>query len=742
VSLPTLCRFMLVSATALALESSALAAEPTDAFYGPYQWSLRPFPVRPGGPYVGLDLPGAWDITRGTAYIGIVDNGIDPGHPELGPLTAPYAGFTSFRPQFASNASVPGAGVDERPAGTDPSASFIAGHGMHVFGIISARSNDPTDTRSGLSQSSEGVAGVCWRCGGIVAKFVRGQPTSSKEAGLALKNALLAGAQVANVSLGTSPGRRADSTDICTFGPDGDYEELCKALAMAKSFDVPVVASVGNENWFVKTATRWQVDFPASDPRVIAVGAVGPGGERWSERLVWNELPGLGSNQGADFADHGVVAPGRDVISTFYRGGDWNSVARCRDIESPLESVAGYGPCTGTSMAAPHVTGIIGLMRSVDPMTRADTVRKVLFDTASDAACGPGLSRLDLTDVRGQPAASITQPNDTRCRSYDRGYGVPSARKAVESIRDTANPVLLTPLFAFRSNAGRYFYTVVPQMGRAAVNDTLLPKAAGLRSYMPVGVAVRDHTQSHQPHYTFPGSDPLVTAKAQVWVYSTHRPPGSSQQLVPLMRISRVANGVVDHVYGAGFDAKLQSLIATQGYQFDGIEGYISPANEARPYGAVELYRASKDVNGRQDFALFPESERGTMQANGYVAGLMVLGYVFQNFDGIRPIPQAPPPPEMLPLAPVGLTTTWAQCYGRNHVSWTRASDNVRWWDAQKKLIGTTTWVHAYTGAADMFTIDVTNTTDLRVRACNELGCTGYAEAWPAFYYPQCPVPY
>ncbi|AKF86696.1 hypothetical protein MFUL124B02_31360 [Myxococcus fulvus 124B02] len=93
------------------------------------------------------------------------------------------------------------------------------------------------------------------------------------------------------------------------------------------------------------------------------------------------------------------------------------------------------------------------------------------------------------------------------------------------------------------------------------------------------------------------------------------------------------------------------------------------------------------------------------------------------------------------PLAPVGVSTNWDGCYGRNRVSWTSASSNVQYFEAQKRPNGSSPWTSAYSGAATSFIINVTATTRLQVRACNWVGCSAYSEAPVATYYNLCPVP-
>lgn len=97
---------------------------------------------------------------------------------------------------------------------------------------------------------------------------------------------------------------------------------------------------------------------------------------------------------------------------------------------------------------------------------------------------------------------------------------------------------------------------------------------------------------------------------------------------------------------------------------------------------------------------------------------------------------------EERPLAPVGATILWDGCYGRNNVSWAGGSSNVQWWEAQQKALGTSTWTQAYSGSANMFTINVGGRgAYVRVRACNWVGCSAYTEAGFARYIDQCPIP-
>ncbi|TCL45811.1 subtilase family protein [Thermolongibacillus altinsuensis] len=118
------------------------------------------------------------------------------------------------------------------------------------------------------------------------------------------------GARVINLSLGN-------------YQPS---ELLQEAVRYAYDRDVVLIAASGNDY-------SAQPSFPAAYPEVLSVGAVNPDGSL------------------AEFSNYGdyldVVAPGTEIPSTFVHNR--------------------YAALSGTSMAAPHVTALAGLIRSLNP---------------------------------------------------------------------------------------------------------------------------------------------------------------------------------------------------------------------------------------------------------------------------------------------------------------------------------------------------------------------------------------
>jgi cyanobactin maturation PatA/PatG family protease len=124
--------------------------------------------------------------------------------------------------------------------------------------------------------------------------------------------------------------------------------ELNGALQDAKERDVLVVAAAGNQGCACDT-------IPASVAGVLAVGAHDAEG-----------VPLLSSNWGPNQRAQGIIAPGRDVPGACVGGG------LCR--------------ASGTSFAAATVSGVAGLLMSVDVergvAASGERVKKILLDTS------------------------------------------------------------------------------------------------------------------------------------------------------------------------------------------------------------------------------------------------------------------------------------------------------------------------------------------------------------------------
>jgi len=165
----------------------------------------------------------------------------------------------------------------------------------------------------------------------------------------------------------------------------GGYEystTIRMAFANAYKLNVVSVASMGNDN-------TSSVSYPAGFGQgIISVGATNRNDVRWE----WDQHNG--SNYGAHID---VVAPGDQIWST-------------------LPYTNQYQSWTGTSMAAPHVSGIASLMLSVNPSLYNDDIEQIIKISADD----------------------VNDPNDpTTGPGWDTGTGTGrvNAKKALDLIR-------------------------------------------------------------------------------------------------------------------------------------------------------------------------------------------------------------------------------------------------------------------------------------------------------------------
>lgn len=455
------------------------------------------------------------------------------------------------------------------------------------------------------ARNSTGVAGGCPTCSVSIARW----NGTTADSGAAISSMIDRGMQIINLSFGRQ--------SSCT---DSTMAIVCNAIAKADSKDVLLVAAAGNIS---STVTQ----FPANHGSPLAVGGAmntNPGVP--SQWAFWTTPYRDGNNNliGSNYPGvSGVVAPAASIVSTVYPSMIYNSQAgvRCADVYPGDESGVdgdGYGTCSGTSMAAPHVSALAGILRSINPRLSTGAIKSIIRTSGSNS---------------GSPTAQL-------------GYGLPNARIAVDqAIAQTPNR--LTPLFSMYSSGRRdYFYTTVPQMGAAASLGTLQPVntvGTGSRYASSGGNSVSGNT-------VFPGGYPSTIPVAAAWIFTTpDNPKNAAIPLVPLYRLSwkcgdptpyppTICSSVPNHA-DVTYTADINGVTAfeSSGYKLDGIEGYIYPKTISQPTGTVRFMR--KYNPARDDHAIFPETMLSTMTSQGYTenSGSDWLGYVYPNLTGNTP---------------------------------------------------------------------------------------------------------
>ena len=240
-----------------------------------------------------------------------------------------------------------------------PVALDFNGHGTHVAGTIAQASNH-----------SIGVAGVAPDATILPVRVLDADGSGwASDVASGIAYAVDEGADVINLSLGSSSPSRAER----------------RAIRYALEAGVLVVAASGNDSG--------PTSYPARYSEVVAVSAVGGDGRVTSY-----------SNTGAIE----LAAPGGDVSSDYNGDGFGDGVLQ----ETFVDDEWGYWFFQGTSMAAPHVSGVAALL--VAEGATADEARHILRDTADDLGRPgrDGRSGYGLIDAEAALTAYAGPPED------------------------------------------------------------------------------------------------------------------------------------------------------------------------------------------------------------------------------------------------------------------------------------------------------------------------------------------
>jgi subtilisin family serine protease len=254
--------------------------------------------------YSMISLPQAWGLLpaiKGKPVVAaVIDSGIDPNHPDLKAQILPES--------ISTNGGRLGQIIGDS-----------VGHGTHVSGTVAANTNNAV----GVS----GVAGYV--TGGTNVKLLAVQ-TDLTDASLilALNYVTRQKAVVVNAS----------------WGGYGKSDSLEAAITSAIAANVTVVAAAGNDSIDSADLPAGIDNYPADYPGVIKVSALGP-----TKRLSTY------SNYGGPVA---IAAPGGD---SFLRGQVTDGIYSTLPTTGS-QMGRNYGYSDGTSMAAPHVTGVCALL--------------------------------------------------------------------------------------------------------------------------------------------------------------------------------------------------------------------------------------------------------------------------------------------------------------------------------------------------------------------------------------------
>jgi serine protease len=305
---------------------------PNDSYY-PQQWQY-------GSGTGGIKADQAWDLTKGAGVVvAVLDTGIT-NHSDLDANV--IAGYDFIKDTTEANdgngrdadAHDPGDWAPAGACGAGSAASNSSWHGTHVAGTVAA-----------VTGNGKGVSGTAWqakiepvrvlgRCGGYDSDIADAMVWAS-------------GGSVSGVPANANP---AEVISLSLGGSGACSSTTQAAINSAVGRGTTIVVAAGNENANVSTSS------PANCANVIAVGAITSAGAKASY-----------SNYGTGVD---VAAPGSSIISTINTG-----------TQGP--GAEGYASYSGTSMATPHVSGVVALMQAYasTPKTPAQ-IESILKSTA------------------------------------------------------------------------------------------------------------------------------------------------------------------------------------------------------------------------------------------------------------------------------------------------------------------------------------------------------------------------
>ena len=273
--------------------------------------------------------------------VGVIDSGIDGGHPEFQGRIADWKSFV----------------------GT-PALQDSQGHGTFVAGVIAATVNNEI-----------GIAGMAPAVDLLVAKVVGADGTIDIEAeAKAIRWAVRRGARVINMSLGGLRDPRNKALD--SFSP-----LEAAAIGYAIEEGVVVVAAVGNGDSAPRQPWPYAT-YPAALPHVLGVSA-----------LARNGSAPVFSNRDKIYND--IAAPGQGIVSTLPRALT-APFRECADQGYSICATDDWRAAEGTSFAAPQVSAAAAMLIAERPRIRSEQVTAILTGTAVDANPATGCLRCPL----------------------------------------------------------------------------------------------------------------------------------------------------------------------------------------------------------------------------------------------------------------------------------------------------------------------------------------------------------
>src|SRR5262245_21057462 len=331
-----------------------------------YEWTIDAVPNDPrfpelyamrntgqtgGTPGADIKAVNAWDVFTGdpNLKIGVIDTGVDYNHPDLATNV------------WTNPGEIPGNNMDDDGNGyvddvhgydlvnNDGDPFDDNGHGTHCSGTI-----------AGIGNNGVGVTGVNWQAKVVGIKFLSAAGSGSTDNAIrGIQYAITIGCKLTSNS----------------WGGGGFSQALLDAINAAGAANQLFVAAAGNNS----QNTDVTPSYPASynSPYIISVAATDH-----------NDNLASFSNFGATTVD--LAAPGVNILS--------------------CQPGGGYQLLSGTSMATPHVAGVVGLAMGRFPAATNLFIKQLILSRVDAKA---QLAGKVLTGGRLNAFLSIADPDTT-----------------------------------------------------------------------------------------------------------------------------------------------------------------------------------------------------------------------------------------------------------------------------------------------------------------------------------------
>ncbi|WDJ90701.1 S8 family serine peptidase [Xanthomonas campestris] len=307
----------------------------------------------------GLNIRPAWDKATGSGtVVAVIDTGIT-SHADLNAnILAGYdfiSDATTARDGNGrdSNAADEGDWYAANECGAGVPAASSSWHGTHVAGTVAAVTNKTIGVAGTAYGAKVVPVRVLGKCGGSLSDIADAIVWAS-------------GGTVSGIPANANP---AEVINMSLGGGGSCSTTMQNAINGAVSRGTTVVVAAGND------ASNVSGSLPANCANVIAVAATTSAGAKASY-----------SNFGTGID---VSAPGSAILSTLNSG-------------TTTPGSASYASYNGTSMASPHVAGVVALVQSVAPTALTPAAVETLLKNTARAlpgacsgGCGAGIVNAD-----------------------------------------------------------------------------------------------------------------------------------------------------------------------------------------------------------------------------------------------------------------------------------------------------------------------------------------------------------